>query len=453
MSATQQQPLRALSLRGNFAWTTVGNLVYSACSWLMLAVIAKFGSPVLVGQFALSLAVIQPIIAFSQLNLSQVQATDARQEYRFGDYLALRLVTNGLALLVLLGLALWGGYDRTQCLVLALVGVSAVFDAVGDVTFGLLRQREVMDRIAISMAAEGVLSLALLSVGVFCLHSLVWAAAGYAFASALVVLGYDIPCAVRVLRADADCAESLVTLGGRYAFPRPHWELQTLLKLAWLALPLGTIMLLIALNNNISRYFVHHTLGAHGLGIFSALISFVAAGRIVILALGQSASPRLARHYADGDRQKFTGLLRRLVLIGAVVGAAALAVALIAGRQILTFFYTPEYASHLNVFVLYLAAGGAGYVASFLGYGITAARYFKVQTVTLGSLSVITLVTCAWLVPAYGAAGAGWSALLVAFGNILGNLLILRHALRALPDGRPEPSWTAVSLPTIGTDL
>ena len=448
-----QTTLKPLSLRGNFAWATVGNIVYSACSWLMLAIIAKVGSPAMVGQLSLSLAVIQPIIAFSQLNLSQVQTTDARKEYRFGDYLALRLITNGLALLVLLGLALWGGYDRTQCIVLVLVGISAVFDAFGDVTFGLLRQREVMDRIAISMAAEGVLSLALLSIGMFCLHSLLWAAAGYALASALVVVCYDIPCAVHVLRTDADCAENLVTLRGRFALPRPHWKIRTLLKLAWLALPLGTIMLLIALNNNISRYFVHHTLGAHGLGIFSALISFVAAGRIVILALGQSASPRLARHYADGDRQKFTGLLLRLVIIGAVVGVAAPAFALVAGRQILTFFYTAEYARHLNVFVLYLAAGGAGYVASFLGYGITAARYFKIQTVTLGALSIVTVVTCAWLIPAYGAEGAGWSALLVAFGNILGNLLILRHALRALPVDRMQVSWSAVKLPTVRTDL
>ena len=61
-------------------------------------------------------------------------------------------------------------------------------------------------------------------------------------------------------------------------------------------------MLLIALNNNISRYFVAHYLGVRELGIFSALVSFQAVGRLVIVALGQSASPRLARLYAEGDR-------------------------------------------------------------------------------------------------------------------------------------------------------
>ncbi len=430
MSGTPK--ITPLPLRGNFAWTTFGNVVYSLCSWLMLTVIAKLGNPAMVGQFSLSLAVIQPVIAFSQLSLNQVQATDARREYRFGDYLGLRLLTNALALLTLIGMALLGHYSRQLGLILVIVGIGSLLDAVGDVTFGLMRQHERMDRIAISMAMEGVLSLALLSAGLFFRHSLVWAAAGNTLASALVLLAYDIPNAVRLLRMLGSDAGGLMTLLGR-AVPKPNGDIRTLVRLAWLALPLGTIMLLIALNNNISRYFVQHYLGTRELGIFSALISFVAAGRIVTLALGQSASPRLARYYAEGDRRRFVDLLLRLLLIGAVVGLAAPVVALLAGRQILTFFYTAEYASHLEVFVLYLAAGGVGYVGSFLGYGITAARYFKIQTVTLGALSGVTVVTCAWLIPAYGATGAGWSALLVACAQIGFNLLILRHALRAIP--------------------
>ena len=109
----------------------------------------------------------------------------------------------------------------------------------------------------------------------------------------------------------------------------------------------------------------------------------------------------------------------------------------VAGRQILTFFYTPEYARHLDVFVLYLAAGGVGYVGSFLGYGITAARYFKVQVLSLATLTGITALTCAWLIPAYGLRGAAWSALLIALAQIAVNLLILRRALKALPAPAP----------------
>lgn len=441
--------VKPLTLRGNFAWTACGNVVYSLCSWLMLTAIAKLGNMTMVGQFALGLAVIQPIIAFSQLNLGQVQTTDARHEYRFGDYLGLRLVTTAIALVILSLITLHGGYGRVTGAVILLAAIGLAFDSIGDVTFGLLRQHERMDRIAISMAVEGVLSLALLTAGLVFLHSIVWAMAGSALASALVVLAYDIPNAAWVLRLSGSDSHGLFTILGRFSIPRPYWDRRILARLAWLALPLGGIMLLITLNNNISRYFVEHSLGVRELGIFSALISFVAAGRIVTLALGQSATPRLARCYAEGDRQGFVRLILRLLLVGVAVGLAAPTVAWAAGRQILTFFYTPEYARHLDVFIIFLVAGGLGYVCSFLGYGITAARYFKIQTVTLAAVTAVTIATCAWLVPAYGLRGAAWSALLVSGAQIAINVLILRHVLNALP----EPNRVEHAAPQGGATL
>src|SRR3954469_7592651 len=87
----------ALSLRSNFSWTFAGNVVYAGCQWGMLMVLAKLGSPERVGQFALGLAVTAPILMFSNLQLRAIQATDARREYRFGHYLALRLATTALA--------------------------------------------------------------------------------------------------------------------------------------------------------------------------------------------------------------------------------------------------------------------------------------------------------------------------------------------------------------------
>src|SRR5271157_5932336 len=80
--------LKGLTLRGNFTWTFAGNVVYSRSQWGMLMVLAKLGSPEMVGQFALGLAVTTPIIMFANLQLRGVQATDARREYRFGHYLA-----------------------------------------------------------------------------------------------------------------------------------------------------------------------------------------------------------------------------------------------------------------------------------------------------------------------------------------------------------------------------
>src|SRR5690349_21224091 len=86
-----QRVASRLSLRTNFIWTFLGNVVYAGCQWGMLVVLAKLGSPEIVGQFALALAVTAPVFMFTNLQTRGVQATDARKEYAFGDYLALRL--------------------------------------------------------------------------------------------------------------------------------------------------------------------------------------------------------------------------------------------------------------------------------------------------------------------------------------------------------------------------
>src|SRR5436309_3480713 len=81
----------AKSLRANFSWMLAGNAIFSACNWGLLAVLAHLGTPAMVGQYVLALAVTSPVIVFFMLHLRAVAATDARGQYEFGHYLALRL--------------------------------------------------------------------------------------------------------------------------------------------------------------------------------------------------------------------------------------------------------------------------------------------------------------------------------------------------------------------------
>ena len=74
-----------------------------------------------------------------------------------------------------------------------------------------------------------------------------------------------------------------------------------------------------------------------------------------------------------GDGQAFCRLLSKLVAIGAGTGLAGVLLALVAGREILTILYRPEYADSADLLVLLMAAAAVSYMASFLGYGMTAA--------------------------------------------------------------------------------
>jgi O-antigen/teichoic acid export membrane protein len=407
-----------LSLRANFAWTFAGRMVYAGCQWGMLTVLAKLTGPELVGRYALALAVTAPVFMLTNLQLRGVQATDARREYAFGHYLSLRLAMTALALTLVAGLVLFGGYRIEVAAVVLAVGLAKAVEAVSDVYFGYLQGRERMDVSARALILKGVLSLAAMAGAVILTGSVLWGALALAAAWAAVFGVYVLRHAGTV--AADDGAESSL---------RPLWHWRHMTGLAWLALPLGLVMMLISLNTNIPRYFIENTLGEAGLGYFAAMASFQVAGTTVVGALGQAASPRLAQYYAAGRRPEFARLLARMVMMGAALGVAGVGASLIVGRPLLMLLYRPEYAERPDVFVWLMVAAGLSYVASFLGYGMTAARRFGPQLPLFAATVAVCATACALWVPRVGMVGAAWSLAAMAVVQSVGSSYIVWRAL------------------------
>jgi len=282
-----------------------------------------------------------------------------------------------------------------------------------------------MDRIAKSMMIKGPLSLLALGTGAYLTKSTLWGTIGLAITWALILVLYDIKSGVLILRASTKTMNLSTGESTKHPSLSPRWEKAKLVRLALLALPLGFVMLLISLNANIPRYFIEHYLGERQLGIFAAISYLMVVGTTIVNALGQSASPRLAKYYAAGNYKLFVNLLAKLVIIGVLLGLAGFLVVFVAGREVLDLLYRPEYAKHVDIFLWLMVAAGINYIASFLGYGITAARYFKVQMPLFAFVVVALVAACFWLIPVYGLLGATIALVVAAIVQALGSMAIL----------------------------
>ena len=438
------QQLKPLTLRRNFSWTFTGNLVYAASQWGMLVVLAKLGSPEMVGQFTLGLAVTAPVIMFTNLQLRGIQATDAKGDYVFSDYLGLRLIGTGLALLIIAGITLKTGYRWETSLVILAIALAKAFESISDVFYGLIQQHERMDRIAIALMIKGPLSLLLLGIGVSLTGSVVGGAIGLAIAWGLVLFGWDLRNGRLILNNAShhtDAADLLVAdvaLKKSQNLLYPRWHQKTLRKLVLLALPLGFVMMLISLNTNIPRYFIERYLGERELGIFAAMSYLMVVGQMVVSALAESASPRLAKYYATGNSTAFRTLLLKLVGVGLMLGAAGVFVAVVAGRPILTLLYKPEYAERADLFAWLMVAAGIGYVSSFLGSGITAARYFRVLMPLFALVTGTSAIAALWLIPTEGVRGAAIALVISALIQLVFSLGVTYQAIYKLRRGTYE---------------
>jgi O-antigen/teichoic acid export membrane protein len=415
----------ALSLRANFSWTFAGNVVYAACQWGMLITLAKLGSPEIVGRFSLGLAITAPVIMLTNLQLRDIQATDARREYTFRDYLSLRLVMTVLGLLIIGAIVLAVGYSRETALVVLGIGIAKAFESMSDIIYGLLQQHERMDRIAVSLIIRGLLSLLLLSAAIALTGNIVWGVLALASAWAGVLVSYDLRSCTFILREEPFSQKRAAARS--WDAPAP----QKLLRLAWLALPLGVVMMLVSLNANIPRFYLERYLDERSLGIFSALAYLQVAGTTVVAALAGSAIPVLAKHYTNNDRTALIKLFAKLVGVALILGIGGCLVSLVAGRAILTVIYGPEYGADTTLFFWVMVTAMIGYVTWFVGDALTAIRQIRIQVPLFALTAVSTAVCCVWLIPPFGLLGAAAAMVIGSFVRLLGGVLILGHALYA----------------------
>src|SRR5262245_27086192 len=107
-----------LSLKRNASWSFVGTTIYAVSNWGMLSVLAKLGTREMVGEFALGLAIAQPVMMLAQLHLRAVQVTDRRGEFTFNDYLNLRVISVVGAVVVVSAIAAGSGAKAETALVI-----------------------------------------------------------------------------------------------------------------------------------------------------------------------------------------------------------------------------------------------------------------------------------------------------------------------------------------------
>jgi O-antigen/teichoic acid export membrane protein len=407
------------SLRANFAATFAGNVIFAASQWAVLSLIAKLGSSEMLGRYALALAIVTPVAYLSHMNLRAVLATDVGLARPFGDYLRVRLATTAAGLAVIAGLVLASHYPWPVVSVTLVAGFVLAADNLSDIYYGALQRHERMIPIARSTVARGLLAAAAMGVTLWWTRSLLAAVAAMAAARFAILLAHDVPVAT--------AGESLASSGSR-----AQWEILRT------ALPLGVTLMLTSLIGSLPRYAIEHRSGTVELGYFAAVASFLTVGTTVVNALGQSATPRLARYFNDGDRRGFGRLTVKLVAIAILLGLAGVAVAAVLGSSVLRLMYRPAYAAYSGLLVGLMAAGSLNYVASMLGYVITSTRAFNVQVPLLAAAAGASGLASWILVPRLGIAGAAWALAVAWLVQIAGEAAVLAGALPGRGKERPS---------------
>jgi O-antigen/teichoic acid export membrane protein len=422
-----EQPPSVWRMRTNVRWNLVGNVVYAIGQCLQLVILARMGGPAAVGEYAFALALTGPVMVFASLCLRFMHASDAHSVYLFREYLYLRCATTVAAVFGVVIIAGVTGVSHGSWSVLLPVCGMRAADALSDIYYGVWQGHERMSVIAWAMILNSVSSIAFMTAAAMLGGGVPGAAVGSALGSCTALLFVRLRTA-----SDSEVQRAVTSDSGPVAWRR-------VLRLSVEAAPLGFILLLSSLQQNVPRFFVQRYAGEAALGLFAAASQLTAAAEIVGGALAGAAGPRLARLFANGEVGSFRKLTSKLTAAGLVLGAAGVLFSLLAGRWFLVHLYRPEFASGTRMLVVLSAAAGMGLVTSFLGYALTSARVITVQPVLLTVTLTILVMCCVTVVPRYGGNGAAWALVAASSAHALVSWLALhKFAWKQSESLRPD---------------
>ena len=399
----------ALPIRWNFLAVLVGRFIYGGCQWAILAIFARLGSPEDLGDFTLALAVTGPIFMMANLQLRYVIATDTSDEFRIGDYAQIRFWTTVAALLLVVGLAVFGT-SLGWPLLLAMAATKLV-ECATDLVYGVLQRQERMDRIALLQASKGVVSIVAVATCFWLTRDVM-----------LSTLALFVVWALHLLLFERQALEWITTQ--RLQLSDLWIKSERARSIAWVSVPLGMTTLLTSLNAHVPRYFIDYHWGKRELGFFAAITSLTLLAELVFRAASSAVIARLAKYVATKNQLGFWKLMGGLFGVAGVAGLIGVVAAYLFGGPILRLAYGPEYANYADVFLVLAVAMAVSYLAS-VGPALIALRRNVLFLAAWGVTLLSLMVAMSVLVPTHGLMGAAYAVLIANIVRLVAMMVVL----------------------------
>lgn len=387
-------------------WLVGGNFVFAFSQWVILIFFARMTNQENLGQYALALAIVTPIFAVGNLQLRPLYILDvnSEQKYTYTHFYYLRLICSFIALACCLVLGL---FFNVSILVLLLVGLLKFFESYSDIIYAYYNAHDQTQLISKSLFLKGALSVLAVAVGLYL----------FDFYTALIL--FLIVYLVVWLFID-----------NLYIQKTQEIKKMSLdLGIMKSAIPMGISLGIVTLQSNIPRLFLDQYASIEAVGIFTVLSYFIIVGSIFINSICQYLSPRLT-HAWNHNRAYFKKLLSMALLVAGGLGLIAIFLSYFMGEFVLKLVYGAEYIAYADAFVLTMVAGFILYLATVLGYTLTAIGFIK-QQVYLFSIVLIFSVLVSYLcIPEYGIIGGIYTLMVSYLVQCVLSLLVVLFRLK-----------------------
>lgn len=371
----EQEPL---SMKRNMLWNSAGSFTNLLAQWLITVLVVRIASGYdAAGLYSLAVSVYGIFAPVAQYRMYTYQISDTHHENTVGEYFTLRVITNGIALVACFGYALLT-CPLSAVPAIMLYGLFKSAALLIDVFHACDQRHYRMDYIGISLAMQGVSSLAIFALAFSLTQNLEITLALMSLALLVIGLVYDMP--------HSNGFEKL-RLG-------ITWRKTRYLLLKCLPIVIGALAMAAAVSA--PRQYLFDAMGEATLGVYASVAAPVAIIQTGASYIYYPLIGYFADYYDRGEKRKLIGLLLRVTGGIALVGVACAVLLELFGAPILEMFFANNIGQYAYLLVPMIVSAMITAYVWFLNDLLIAVRDFRGNLI--GSI-VPLVVALACMVP------------------------------------------------------
>ena len=355
-------------------WNAAGSAVYAASSFLMLLIVVRLCGDVEAGIFSMGYAIAQLMLTIGVFESTTYFATDAANRFSFEQYLAFKVITCSLMIVVSIVYVLSFGFDGHKAAVAYALCAFRLFEALAQYWFGAFQKLERLDIGGFSSVWRSVIAIALFAGVLFAGGDVVAATVVASISEAVWIAAYDIPRLRKLVKVGA-----------------PDFNPKAQGQLLWACLPMFVGSFLAAYLNNVSKYAINDVGTEQMQTVFNILFMPAFVINLFLIFFMRPSLTTLARHWLNHEFTPFARIIVRLLGIAVAITVVVEALCALVGIPFLELFYGVPLDGYLPALIVVMVGGGLLSASNIFYNGLVVIR--SQHTVLIGYLVAIALAT------------------------------------------------------------
>jgi len=404
------------SQKKDYIWNSLGSLLQSAISPVLLVFITRLNGIEDSGLFSFALSLSVVFWAISLWGGRTYQASDVKREFCSGGYVAVRFVASLIVAVSAAVFCVLNGYNATKTGLIMILVVFKILESIADSLYGVLQIHRKLYIAGISLTMKAILGFGAFIAVDFFTKNVIYGALAILLVNILVIFFYDILWVQRV--------ESIAV--SREIVRKYITQAIVIMKRTS---PVFVVMFLTMFSLNIPRYFLDK---AHPdqIGYFGIMAMPITLLGLFISFIIQPNVVGLSELLARGKLKEFARIVSKINQITFGLGVVSVALSYLIGVWVLNIIFGIAIDNfRMDLTIMVIGAVANAFVSIYVNLLIIMRR-FKGQFYTLLFTDILAVAMSAYLVSQFAMLGSVLVFMLISFLQVALLFFIYNRSLK-----------------------